>query len=583
MTKILLIPCARTVPVELEAEFGRILPAMIPLDSKPALHYIVEPLRREGYRTVIAVDEESDAIERYVERHDELDAQIVNVGATRSLGETVLMALHTLDAMPDHLVINFGDTVVTDRMTGSRTTVACAEVADAYRWTTVEHDISGEITNLLDKDRRKPGEPPHRALVGAFAFADPAGFRNALRRAMQPETPGDLDPFYVALREHYNAQPPRTRMLADVDGWWDLGHLDTYYETKRRFFVGRRFFNDVRIDGRRGVLRKTSDDTDKLNREIAWYLRLPHRLQPIAPRVLDYRIDMKSPYLELEYYGYPTLSDTLLFGRLDPGAWHGILGALDGLLDDLQSFRLEPPMRGDLVAAARDMYEGKTRRRLELVLDDPHLAPLRGDRLWINGRPCPGLDTMLERLPAVAEAVELYEFERFSIVHGDLCASNILYDRRNRLLRVVDPRGSFGPLDLYGDPAYDLAKLCHSFESHYDFLLNGLFDFDLEEHADGARIRLEPHETPSQRAIREAFTEWMDQRAGRARLRIALIESLLFASMLPLHSDRPQSQLAFAARGLERFAIVAERAALGGSVFDTSPDTIIEPAAGDAS
>ena len=49
-----------------------------------------------------------------------------------------------------------------------------------------------------------------------------------------------------------------------------------------------------------------------------------------------------------------------------------------------------------------------------------------------------------------------------SIMHGDFCLSNILYDLRSRICKLLDPRGSFGASGIYGDPRYDVAKLYHS-------------------------------------------------------------------------------------------------------------------------
>ncbi|MGH2874565.1 MAG: hypothetical protein ACRDL5_19160 [Solirubrobacteraceae bacterium] len=54
--------------------------------------------------------------------------------------------------------------------------------------------------------------------------------------------------------------------------WHDFGHLDIYYRTRQRFLIDRRAFNEVEVDARRGVIRKTSTDAAKLRRETAWYL-----------------------------------------------------------------------------------------------------------------------------------------------------------------------------------------------------------------------------------------------------------------------------------------------------------------------
>lgn len=553
MNKLLLVPSARCVPTELEADFGRISPAMLPLDSRPALHYIATPFAALGYRTLVAVDEEPDAVLAYIDHHPELAAEAAPVGATQSLGETVYSALLGLDSMPDHLVINFADTIVTDSLDAERTEICCQELAEPYRWTVALIDDDGAITDIVDKDRAKPRAHLHNVFVGVFGIVDVEAFRLALEDALSFRRRPHVDPFYEALWRHYNDTAPARRRIKRVDGWRDLGHLDTYYETKRTFFLGKRFFNEVQIDARRGSLRKTSDDADKLNREIAWYVQLPRALQHVAPRLFDYRIDSKHPFVELEYYGYPALSDTYLYGRRDVGTWHGIFDAIGHLLDEMARFPGSSEAE-ERQAAAREMYETKTARRVEQALADPRLGDLIDGELVINGRPCEGLKSCLAALDDVAARVGLFDIDSFCVVHGDLCLSNMLFDPRNRLLRVIDPRGSFGDFDIHGDPAYDLAKLCHSIEGDYDFLLNGLFDLSCEDR----EIRLDVRLNDEQMRIRASFGDWIRARCGESYARVKLIESLLFFSMLPLHADRPASQRAFLVRGLETFARVRD-------------------------
>ena len=83
-----------------------------------------------------------------------------------------------------------------------------------------------------------------------------------------------------------------------------------------------------------------------------------------------------------------------------------------------------------------------------------------------------------------AEVDRLAENVQGCIVHGDLCLSNILYDLRSRICKLLDPRGSFGAAGIYGDPRYDVAKLYHSIYGLYDFITNDLFHVSIERHAD---------------------------------------------------------------------------------------------------
>ncbi|GAG01033.1 unnamed protein product, partial [marine sediment metagenome] len=156
-------------------------------------------------------------------------------------------------------------------------------------------------------------------------------------------------------------------------------------------------------------------------------------------------------------------------------------------------------------------------------------------------------------LPQLIENMGIYEKQSFSIIHGDLCLSNILYDRRNKIVRVIDPRGGFGRFDIYGDPRYDIAKLCHSLEGDYDFFVNQMFDLNVEDKSINLRI----HNQDRHIAIKEVFHNRLLENRADIYAQIKLIESLLFLSMVPLHSDRFLCQQAFLARGLEIFTAVA--------------------------
>ena len=74
----------------------------------------------------------------------------------------------------------------------------------------------------------------------------------------------------------------------------------------------------------------------------------------------------------------------------------------------------------------------------------------------------------------------LYEVDTFNIIHGDLCFANIMVDTNLSFIKVIDPRGKFGTYDIYGDFRYELAKLFHSVDGKYDFIIKDLFDVNFD-------------------------------------------------------------------------------------------------------
>ncbi len=553
MSKLLLLPSAKLVPPELQTDLGSITSAMIPLDSRPALHYITEPYSQRGYKTVVAVHEQAEAVSRYLVRHPELEARIVDVGDTGSLGETVLAALEAIAEPRDLLVINFADTYVMDPLPDGDF-ICYAEQEDVYRWTTFQLSETGMLYNLAEKGQVKPFDQDLLVFVGVFGIANQLQFLEDLRHALATsESEGQLDPFYQAITMYFNRQDHGQEAFTKVLKWHDFGHVDTYYATKKALFINKRFFNDVQIDNSRGIVYKHSSDVQKLTREIKWYLKLPKGLKHIGPRVLDYSLTPGKVFLEMEFYGYPVLNDIYLFGDLNLGVWSQILEAIERTINDMAQYRFAPAATASIRADMREIYVHKTLQRIEPIMADARFAPFSADEITINGRQCYGLRQVLRVLPDLAETLNLYELPCFTVIHGDLCLGNILYDPRNRIVRLIDPRGSFGSQETYGDPRYDLAKLCHSLEGDYDFFVNGLFDFEWQDGGLWFSAHLDEHH----QAIKSLFHRWLTRGWGPQYTQLKLIESLLFLSMVPLHADRFRSQQAFLARGLETFTATA--------------------------
>ncbi|MBT8154521.1 hypothetical protein KMP13_11550 [Epibacterium ulvae] len=141
-----------------------------------------------------------------------------------------------------------------------------------------------------------------------------------------------------------------------------------------------------------------------------------------------------------------------------------------------------------------------------------------------------------------------------SVLHGDFCFSNILYNSRTRRVRVIDPRGhidSFGTT-IGGDCRYDMAKLSHSVVGWYDLIIAGRFECRVSH---GQTLGFDFAFENAQR-----YT-WMVERLERLSVtgiafdapEIRALTILLFLSMLPLHGDQPTRQMAFLANALRLY------------------------------
>ena len=133
--------------------------------------------------------------------------------------------------------------------------------------------------------------------------------------------------------------------------------------------------------------------------------------------------------------------------------------------------------------------------------------------------------------------VNLTNIETYTIIHGDYCLSNLLYDLNNQIVRMIDPRGSFGQKGIYGDPRYDIAKLRHSIAGLYDYIVADLFTVSFEGNNFSYEILEDEKNTELEKYMDACILKY-----GYEINEIKLIEALLFLSMIPYHADYPARQ-----------------------------------------
>lgn len=102
---------------------------------------------------------------------------------------------------------------------------------------------------------------------------------------------------------------------------------------------------------------------------------------------------------------------------------------------------------------------------------------------------------------------------------------------------MLDPRGIShnGEETILGDQKYDLAKLCHSVIGLYDYVISGRYHLD-GDLFNNAVIRFDIDTRI--KSIQQEFYEYKFL-SNISVGEIMPLTTLLFLSMLPLHSDRP--------------------------------------------
>lgn len=520
MSDFCLITSGAYVNQELAIEFGPLPPAFLPVGTSRLYEAQVASLSGKG-KIYLSVPDGFVPPLQDQRRLEALGVDIIGVPVDLTLGESIVYALNYIGSLPGLVHVLHGDTLIKDIPLGDRSIIAIRAEDDDYAWATVAVDDRGNVSSIEMRGVVETKPPPSVA-CGYFVFESGNSIVRAITRAR-----GDfVEALNLYSSEHDVAAVP-------VEEWYDFGHLQTYFRSRRAVTTARSF-NTLRISDR--TVRKSSGDVVKMKAEAKWLSCVPPAVLPFAARLFE-----SGPgFYEIEYQYSPTLAELFVFSKLGRLTWQRILGSCFQFMDACSQF--EGP--GDGGGVLEDLAVNKTLQRLEQYASDTGFDIHR--EMKVNGKAAPSLVATAEE---AIRRIDLGRDRAETVMHGDFCFSNILYNSRSSRICVIDPRGyrTDGTLSIYGDVRYDLAKLNHSIVGCYDliiagrhsFIANGSYDLDLQFDRNDDREWL--------------AHEFQSMAVGGVRADTSCVQALtilLFLSMLPLHKDRPDRQQAFIANAL---------------------------------
>lgn len=502
--------------------------AMVPLHGKPVIGWILDDLISKGFnQATIVLQVKNRKLHDFLKwaYNGRFDLKFAFVEEGGTILDSLDQGLQSITEGPIHILL--GDTLIKDDFQTGVSAVYVGEVSDQRKWCMVRVQ-NQVVTEYADKpDSSIPGA---KALAGYYRLANVPLLKRCLSIARE-QAKHELSSVLTA----YGIKEPIYAM--QVHSWFDFGNLENFVASKLRLFQSRHF-NSIEIDGLRGVLIKRSSLNDKLRKELTWYLALPEELRIFSPRILE-RDDGPVVKIVQEYYGYPNLAELFLFGELNVDIW---LAILDKVLAVHQLFSTYKKTLS--LSTLENMYLDKTSARLQELTNPFWIDLLARKELIVNGK---RILNYFELLPQISRYIHGWKQPvSGSIIHGDYCFSNILFDVNNSLMKVVDPRGSFGDQDIHGDPRYDIAKLRHSIEGLYDYIVADLFTLHFTE--TDARFSILSND------YQPELVRYFDEKIvcqGYSLNEIKLIEGLLFISMVPLHADHPTRQKIMYLKGIE--------------------------------
>jgi hypothetical protein len=520
-------------------------PAMLPYMGRPLIYItVLNFLRLGGRKVLVVIPEGEQRVEAFLRSAFGGRLTLSIVRTPHRAGATPLQSLAAaFVAMAENgyhngpALISYGDIYYDlDRFEpGSQPVVFTSGYIDSDKYSSIHETPDGYLfEEAWAGSKCKGGLHASTGVshtdIGLYYVPSIVEARQAIASGVAASTVGGL---------LFHLYGPRLG-LQDVAAWIDLGHLDTSARI-RTHVLGTRECNHLDIDEMRGLITKRGRNPEKLLQEINYYNRLPKELTVYFPRMLEAQLGKTVSYT-IEYYGYKTLSEYLVFYEVPTMVWQQVLMKILSIHKAF-AVRTQPSVESDRVY---DFYWNKTEERLH---DRDRLTAigslLDADRVWINGGVYPGWSAcrpaLQVRLRRIADRCTP------SMIHGDLCCGNILYDPRTSLIKFIDPRGEFFEEGCHGDPRYDMAKLLHSFHGGYDFILHEMYQLTMTGKGCFEMTLLR---SESARAAESVLLGLLAGTTAYDVSDLKLLEALLFLTMLPFHCDDGRRQTALYLRGL---------------------------------
>lgn len=534
--KRIIVPSAKIVPEELQS-LGK-LPAIIyPVGEGIVFDHLLKQYEEISNSMDIICYEKADKVHRRLKNYKSSKIRVNDLPVLSDLGHTIWYAIQDVK---EPIVINFADTIVLDNIfTNNQDAFFFGEKYPSDKWTFFE-EANGIITDIIDKNEKYDDENGKRKVfIGVFQIIHTEKFKECLESAFK-EQDDAISSFYRALIKYSKINP---LLAIKTNNWFDIGHAEEYYNSKLE--VKAREFNHITIDKDRSILRKSSDDVEKFIGEIKWYLKLPADIEYVRPRIFSYSVSYTEPYVSMEYYSYHTIHELFLYGDLSKTQWVDIFNRIHFVLNDFKRYKLTDE---GITKSLKNMYLDKTKQRFDKLKKDTRYKMFFEKTIKINGVKYKSLNEIQQIIEEIVPKY-LYNLKTFNIIHGDLCFANIMVDNTFSFIKLIDPRGKFGEYDIYGDPRYELAKLFHSVDGKYDFIIKDLFNvsYNLQE----GEILYEILDRKRDYDLYKIFCKVFANEIKDCLKEIELIESLLFLSMIPLHGESLNHQMVMLATGLE--------------------------------
>lgn len=255
------------------------------------------------------------------------------------------------------------------------------------------------------------------------------------------------------------------------------------------------------------ILTKVCRDFQKGEAEAQFYKFVPSDLQEFYPPLISSKSREDGFSYQIPRYEMLDLSRFLIHASLRPSDWQKVFQRLNTYLAACPRKKVG---RKAVQASLRSLFIDKLQQRVSLY------------QSLSNAK---SIAALVEKLVScLEESIENCTSEELAFSHGDLCFSNILFNRNTSEMKFVDPRGALTAEDCFLPLHYDFSKISQCVLGQYDWII--------------AQNISRPEIYEQHEILRGEFVRLMERHQMDPNL-VRLGEASLFLSMLPLHMDQP--------------------------------------------
>jgi len=301
-----------------------------------------------------------------------------------------------------------------------------------------------------------------------------------------------------------------------------------------------RFFNSVKGD--EYVVTKSSQDKKKISAEYHFFHLLPDYMKMWFVMPYNYQETEAFASYDMERYHMTDLAIRWVHGAINLEEMDKLLTKAFRFINTRQKMEISEFQYNEIES---EIYLQKLDERMEKLKSHEAYDLFRS---YVSaGTVYADIDAIVSRYKTLyREITGGMDKQFYSVIgHGDLCFSNMLFNKETDLLKLIDPKGAVDESGLWTNPYYDIAKLSHSICGKYDFFNNGLFSIQLDQDLE-FKLIIDFDNCEFKRVFKRYVEE-----SGYSYEAVRIYEVSLFLSMLPLHMDNPQKVFGFILNALE--------------------------------